>query len=178
MIQRVRSADRRSVVSTLILTIILAVLAVVTLTAQGIPPQRAELNDGGVWVTRADSGTLARFIPLVQQLNSESRPAGLADFDVLQNGKAVVILDPQTGSIAPVDPRSGGVGTPVTLASPVNAALGGSVDAAVLAFQLKSNGSLYVLSPQALAAFKPEPQSTQKPWWPCPRAAWSRSSTP
>jgi hypothetical protein len=156
MIRRVRNADRRALVSTVVLTIVAAVLAVVTLTAQGIPPQRAELNDGGVWVTRADSGTLARFIPLVQQLNSESQPADLPDFDVIQNGKSVVVLDPQTGSLALVDPRTGGVSAPVALASPVSVALGGAPESPVLAFLLRSTGALFVLEPGSLSAFKPE----------------------
>ena len=127
MIRRVRQADKRAVVSTITLTIVAAVLAVVTLTAQGFPPQRTDLNDGGVWITNASIGNLARFVPAVQQRNSEAQVQGLERFDVIQNGKSVVAFDSTTGGLALVNTALGQAGdTPVSFATAVDAALGGT----------------------------------------------------
>lgn len=85
-----------------------AVIAVVAyaLSVPGYATHRADINDGGVWVTKGDSGLFGRFNKPISQLDGYTyteNEAAAPDIDVLQEGSTVVAVDHSGGSLYPVD---------------------------------------------------------------------------
>ncbi|MEZ3160515.1 Ig-like domain-containing protein [Microbacterium sp. BWT-B31] len=107
------------------------VLAVATLTIstlawfyEGVATADLELDDGGVWVTKADD-------LLVGHLNYPSRLLDGAvrtragSFDVLQDADRVLVLDESAGALTPVDPARIELTGDTALPASAQVALGG-----------------------------------------------------
>ncbi|BDZ39637.1 Ig-like domain-containing protein [Microbacterium suwonense] len=80
-------------------------ITTLALVYPGVPTADLDLDDGGVWVTNSDD-------LLVGHLNHPSRlldaavRTTFADFDVLQDGEHVLVLDRAGGTASPVDPAT------------------------------------------------------------------------
>ncbi|WP_051218388.1 Ig-like domain-containing protein [Nocardioides insulae] len=88
----------------LALLIVVAGLSWVAVRADGYQAHDPELHDGGVWVTNTADGFYGRMNKPINQLDS-AIPAELGSTpDVVQDGAAVVAVDPGQGSITAIDP--------------------------------------------------------------------------
>ena len=123
---------RAAVASWAALSVFAAGLAAYALQSRGYPVHKADLDDGGIWVTNQEWGTLGRQNRPVAQLDgvvwageqgSRSENAGL---DVLQNGKAVVSVDRSARTLTPVDTQlSQGLGDDAVQVKDTRVVLGG-----------------------------------------------------
>jgi hypothetical protein len=98
---------RTTIASWSALTVLAGALAAFAITSDGYPVHKAELNDGGVWVTNQAMGAVGRENVPVAQIDArvfdgptEAKRAGL---DVIQDGSAVFTLDRDAGTLMPVD---------------------------------------------------------------------------
>jgi hypothetical protein len=103
---------RTSIASWTALAVVAGGLTVYAIQSTGYPVHKADLDDGGIWVTNQSWGTLGRQNRPVAQLDgvvwagnetgSRSERAGL---DVVQNGIAVASVDRDARTITPVNTK-------------------------------------------------------------------------
>lgn len=102
---------RTTVASWTALTVVSGLLVAYAVTADGYPTHRAELNDGGIWVTNQAMGAVGRQNVPVAQIDARvfdgSSEKRLPDLDVLQDGSAVFSVDRANGSLMPIDVSMG-----------------------------------------------------------------------
>lgn len=101
---------KAAVAAWLALSVVATSLVVLAVTSDGFPAHKAELNDGGVWVTRQDSGAVARQNVPIAQLDTRvwaDKPGqAVSALDVFQNGSAVISYGPE-GTLMPIDVVAG-----------------------------------------------------------------------
>lgn len=96
-------ARRSAVTSTAVVTASALAITTMAFVYQGFPTTEVDLNDGGVWLTKKQS-------LLVGHFNHESRvlDGGLRtttdDYDILQAGPTVLVVDDAASTVATVDP--------------------------------------------------------------------------
>ena len=89
------------------------IVAIVSITmyaidAQGFTIHRADLNDGGVWVSSNDGGQVARDLVPIRQLDAAVRAGERgADVDVVQDGSFVLAVSRTARAATPVATDSG-----------------------------------------------------------------------
>ncbi|TCJ30188.1 Ig-like domain-containing protein [Nocardioides jejuensis] len=89
------------------LAVVSGVLVTYAVNADGYPVHKAELNDGGVWVTNQSMGAVGRQNVPVAQI--DGRVFDGADYtsnpnlDVLQDGSAVISFNRASNSLLPID---------------------------------------------------------------------------
>jgi hypothetical protein len=114
VIRRFLRARRSAVVTTLVATVVGAVVAGTALVSSGYHAQRVELGDGTVWVPSAEYGALGRVNPGVLELNTAvETPSDTVS--VLQRGSTVYSVDETKGTVARVDVATAELGEAVTL---------------------------------------------------------------
>ncbi|MDQ4213462.1 Ig-like domain-containing protein [Microbacterium sp. ASV81] len=102
---RVLRERRAMLASGATLTAAAVTISTLAVLYQGIPTADLRLDDGGVWVTKSND-------LLVGHLNYPSRLLDGAlrttapDYDVLQDGNRVVVVDRANGVLSPIDPAS------------------------------------------------------------------------
>lgn len=105
-------------------------LVVYAVNSKGFPAHKAELNDGGVWVTNQHIGALGRQNVPIGQLDglawAGKQVSEISGLDVLQNGAAVVSYDP-AGTLTPVDVTQGATVPDQQVSIKGVPAIGGSV---------------------------------------------------
>lgn len=114
MIRRFLRARRSAAVTTLVATVVGAVVAGTALVSNGYHAQRIELGDGTVWVPSAEFGALGRANPGVLELNTAVETPSDA-VSVLQRGSTVYSVDETKGTVARVDVATATLGDAVTL---------------------------------------------------------------
>ena len=119
----IRLPGRRVTTAAAVVTIPVLVATLAALD-RGFPLARLSLDDGAVWVTSTDRGTLGRYNVPVEELN-----AGLAAesgrFDVLQDGSDVLLVG--ASSVAVVDPATVSTVADVSAAGVTTSMGGGTV---------------------------------------------------
>lgn len=90
----------------LALVLVVAGLAVFAMRAEGYQSHRAELNDGGIWVTNSHLGYYGRLNKPIGQLDGALFARTDATLDIVQEGAAVVGVDVAGGTISTIDPSS------------------------------------------------------------------------
>ena len=100
---------RMGVVSTVIVALVAGLLVWIATKSEGEVARKADLNDGGVWVTSTEQSRYGRINKAAAQLDlgildETSNRSGL---DVLQDGAAVLGLSKAANQIAPIDPMAG-----------------------------------------------------------------------
>jgi hypothetical protein len=103
---------RTAIASWAALAVVASGLTVYAIQSTGYPVHKADLDDGGIWVTNQSWGTLGRQNRPVAQLDgvvwagnetgSRSERNGL---DVVQNGIAVASVDRDARTITPVNTK-------------------------------------------------------------------------
>ena len=108
------ASSRQRTASTAVVATGAAGMLVLALSAAGTPGTQAELNDGGVWVTNSSGSEYSRFIKAIRQQDSPGS-VDSTDFDILQSGSRVLIVDRSTGSVRVVDPSTTRPSPPIAL---------------------------------------------------------------
>lgn len=82
-----------------------AAVVLLAVTAHGQTVRKAELNDGGVWVTSGSDHAFGRYIKSIGQLDAQIYPqaAQATDLDVLQDGASVLAWDRTSSKLYGVD---------------------------------------------------------------------------
>jgi hypothetical protein len=97
---------RATVASVLVLALAAGAFVVLAISSPGYSVQRADLNDGGVWVTNDTAGLFGRLNKPVGKLDGGFYPPGQAathQLDVVQQDAAVVAWDQGGGLLLPVN---------------------------------------------------------------------------
>ncbi|MFB2586551.1 Ig-like domain-containing protein, partial [Herbiconiux liukaitaii] len=99
-------------------------IATMAFVYEGVETADVELNDGGVWVTKP-SGLLLGHLNYPAQVIDGGLRTGSNDFDVLQQGDTVLMLDKSGATLTPVNPMTVALETPVNLPPQASVSLGG-----------------------------------------------------
>lgn len=130
--------------------------AAVTITTlafvyQGVPTTEVDLHDGGVWVTKQSSLLVGHFNHESQVLDGGLRTTS-DDYDILQSGSTVLLVDDAGSSLSVIDPGmvalSGAAGVPAD----ADVALGGDT----VAILDRASGDLWVVSSKSVGSFQIE----------------------
>ncbi|MGC0369901.1 hypothetical protein RKD05_002153 [Microbacterium sp. SLBN-111] len=115
-------------------TLTAAAVTISTLAAlhPGIPTADLELDDGGVWVTKT-SDLLVGHLNYPSRLLDGALRTRAADFDILQDGDTVGVVDAVNSTLTLVDPASVALGNDATLPEKSVVALGGTTFAVLAA---------------------------------------------
>ncbi|WP_167051562.1 Ig-like domain-containing protein [Salinibacterium sp. ZJ77] len=151
--ESVRQQRGRSRVRAIASATVVALVAGTTLTLAalhpGYPISDVELTSRDVWVTNGEQLLGGRLNRQIDELNG-SVIASSPNFDVLQDGDTLLIVDPDASTISSVDPASTVVTSSVTIPAGSEVAFGGSVIAIV-----GPTGSLWGISSAGDLAFDP-----------------------
>lgn len=85
-----------------VLAVVLLVLTVVAFRYEGLPTAEVDVNDGGIWVTKADTQQVGHLNYEARVLDSGFK-ANSAQFDIGQFEDTVTFADRSVNSIIPVD---------------------------------------------------------------------------
>ncbi len=130
--------------------------AAVTITTlafvyQGVPTTEVDLHDGGVWVTKRSSLLVGHFNHESQVLDGALRTTS-DDYDILQSGSTVLVVDDAGSTVSVVDPAmvalSGAAGVP----GDADVALGGDT----VAILDRASGDLWVVPSASVGSFQIE----------------------
>ena len=91
-----------------VITVVLAMVAVLMALAPGYPVRKLDLNDSGIWVTNNAEALYGRLNKSVESLDGLVGPAGGAQaasysLDILQDGGHVVARDLKSGRLTGID---------------------------------------------------------------------------
>ncbi|MCR2784691.1 MULTISPECIES: Ig-like domain-containing protein [unclassified Microbacterium] len=117
---------------------------------EGFPTTDVELNDGSVWVTKQSSYLVGRFNDASQVLDAGLRTVS-DQYDIVQDGRTVLVLDQANSTLAPVDVAT--VATVGDIDIPTGATVG--VGAATVSLLEPQDGALWVTPASGLAGFTP-----------------------
>jgi hypothetical protein len=108
------SRSRLAPASTVVVLLVVVGLVAYALNSPGFAQHRAELNDGGVWISKSgNEGSFGRINKPISQLDAGLYAEGHAPLtlDVVQDGAAVVGFDQGTGALEPIDITTGRLAT-------------------------------------------------------------------
>ncbi|MDW4573578.1 Ig-like domain-containing protein [Microbacterium sp. M3] len=130
--------------------------AAVTITTlafvyEGLPTTEVDLHDGGVWVTKRSSLMVGHFNHESQVLDGGLRTTS-DDYDILQSGSTVLVVDDANSSVSVVDPAMVSLSGAASVPGDAKVALGGST-AAILD---RASGDLWVLPAAGVGSFQIE----------------------
>ncbi|WP_026059922.1 Ig-like domain-containing protein [Microbacterium yannicii] len=130
--------------------------AAVTITTlafvyQGLPTTEVDLHDGGVWVTKKSALLVGHFNHESQVLDGGLRTTS-DEYDILQAGENVLVVDEVGSSVAVVDPAM------VAMAEAANIPAGAKVQLgdSTVAILDQSSGDLWVVAAEAVGSFQIE----------------------
>ncbi|WP_404389960.1 Ig-like domain-containing protein [Humibacillus xanthopallidus] len=111
---------RIGVISTVVVALVASLLVWMATRSEGEVVRKADLNDGGVWVTSTEQSRYGRINKAAAQLDlgildESSNDSGL---DVLQDGAAVLGLSKAGNQIMPIDPMAGTLAAEQAVALP------------------------------------------------------------
>lgn len=96
--------------------ILAVVLVVGAAVAPGFPAADLDLHDGSVWVTNKNERLVGKVNKQINDLESSAQLVN-KDFDVVQNGKSVFVIDETAHQAQLLDPATTTLGTPVQIPS-------------------------------------------------------------
>jgi len=96
-------ARPRTLISTAAVTVAALVVGFFAVTYDGKPTTEVDLNDGGVWVTKQSSLLIGHFNHSSRVLDGGLRTS-TSDYDLLQSGTRVLVVDEAASSISAIDP--------------------------------------------------------------------------
>ena len=111
---------RIGVISTVVVALVAGLLVWVATRSDGEVVRKADLNDGGIWVTNADQARFGRINKAAGQLDagvlSDGTPG--SGLDVFQDGAAVVGLSKAGNQLVPINPAEGTLATAHSIVLP------------------------------------------------------------
>ena len=150
MTKTATSARRRlGVASVAVLAIVAGLFTWFALNAQGETVRKADLNDGGVWVSNNVISSFGRLNKPAQQLDAGvalAQDASGSGLDVLQDGGAVLGIDAASNQATPVNASAAVLAASAALTLPKPAAATGLDYARQLPIDLRG-GSVAVVDP-------------------------------
>lgn len=118
----------------------------------GIPTADLELDDGGVWVTKS-SDLLVGHLNYPSRLLDGALRTRAADFDVLQDGGTVAVVDRVNSTIALVDPGQVALGNDTTIPAGSLVALGATT------LGVLADGHVYAVAASSLSGTTFDPDA-------------------
>lgn len=130
--------------------------AAVTITTlafvyQGLPTTEVDLHDGGVWVTKKSSLLVGHFNHESKVLDGGLRTTS-DEYDILQSGDTVLVVDDAGSSVTVVDPAMVALGAAANVPGDADVELGGST----VAILDRASGDLWALPAAAAGGFQIE----------------------
>jgi hypothetical protein len=130
--------------------------AAVTITTlafayQGLPTTEVDLHDGGVWVTKQSALLVGHFNHESQVLDGGLR-ASSDDYDILQSGENVLVVDEASSSVAVVDPAMVSMAEAANIPGGAKVELGGST----VAILDQNSGDLWIAPAESVGSFQVE----------------------
>ncbi|HEX5858836.1 MAG TPA: Ig-like domain-containing protein [Microbacterium sp.] len=144
-------AHRRALSSASVVTVSAIAITTMAFVYEGFPTTEVDLHDGGVWVTKKQS-------LLVGHFNHESRvlDGGLRttsdDYDVLQAGTTVLVVDDANSTVASVDPAMVSMTDAAGVPGDAKVVLG----AETVAVLDRASGDLWVVPAEGIGSFQVE----------------------
>ena len=130
-------ARPKALISTGIVAVAALAVGFFAFVYEGKPTTEVDLHDGGVWVTKQSSLLVGHFNHESRVLDGGLRAAS-SDYDILQSGSRVMIVDTVGSSIASVDPARVILSDSASLAPGSSVAMGSSTVAV-----LEPSGTLW-----------------------------------
>ncbi|UWF77716.1 Ig-like domain-containing protein [Microbacterium neungamense] len=129
------------------------VVAITTMafSYDGFPTTKVDLHDGGVWITKSSSLLVGHFNNESTVLDGGLRTSG-EDFDILQDGTNVVVVDKGNAAITAVDPARIALGDSTGVPGSAEVALGNET----VAVLDRRSGELWVVPVKGIAGFEIE----------------------
>ncbi|MFC8682236.1 Ig-like domain-containing protein [Microbacterium ureisolvens] len=118
---------------------------------QGLPTTEVDLHDGGVWVTKQSSLLVGHFNHESQVLDGGLRTTS-DDYDILQSGGTVLVVDDTNSSVSVVDPGMVALSGAASLPGDAKVALGGDT----VAILDRASGDLWVVPAVGVGSFQIE----------------------
>ena len=130
--------------------------AAVTLTTmafvyQGLPTTEVDLHDGGVWVTKQSSLMVGHFNHESKVLDAGLRTTG-DDYDILQSGNTVLVVDDTASSVTAIDPAMVVLGDSANVPTGADVSLGGST----VSILDRASGDVWLVEANAVGSFQIE----------------------
>ncbi|UJP09190.1 Ig-like domain-containing protein [Microbacterium sp. KUDC0406] len=129
-------------------------VGVVTITTlamayDGNPTTEVDLNDGGVWITKASDLLVGHFNNESTLLDGGLRTTG-QDFDILQDESTIMVVNQDDSTLTPVDPATVSLGDATSIPAGAKVALREQTTAILD----PASGDLWVVPPQNLGGFE------------------------
>ena len=141
----------RAVASAGILTASAVAIATLAFVYEGNPTTEVDLHDGGVWVTKRSSLLVGHFNHESQVLDGGLRTAS-GDYDILQAGQNVLVVDETDSSVTSVDPAMVSLNESADVPGAAKVVLGGEA----VGILDTSSGDLWVVPSAAIGSFEVE----------------------
>jgi len=143
-------ARKRAVASASVLTVSAITVTTFAVMYDGFPTTDVELNDGSVWITKSSNLLVGRFNHQSDVMDAGVRALG-SDYDIVQSGRNVLVVDGSNGSLSPVDPATVTLSGDARLPPNAQVALGGST----VAVLQPDDGSVWMMGADSVSGFTP-----------------------
>lgn len=141
----------RTVASVGVLTTAAVAITTLAFVYEGNPTTEVDLHDGGVWVTKQSALLVGHFNHESQVLDGGLRTAS-GDYDILQSGANVLVVDETGSSVTAVDPAMVALGESADVPGGAKIVLGGST----VGILDQSSGDVWVVPSAAVGSFEVE----------------------
>ncbi len=139
----------RAVASTSAVTVAALTVTTMAFLYEGFPTTEVDLNDGGVWVTKQSSLLVGHFNHESQVLDGGLRTTS-DDYDILQSGANVFVVNKSDSSLTAVDPAMVSLSDTADVPAGARVALGGST----VAILDPTSGDLWAVPAEGIASFE------------------------
>lgn len=141
----------RAVASLSVVTAAAVAITTMAFVYEGNPTTEVDLHDGGVWVTKQSALLVGHFNHESQVLDGGLRTTS-GDYDILQSGANVLVVDETESSVTSIDPAMVALNESANVPGGAKVVLGGST---VAVLDPKS-GDLWVVPAAAISSFEVE----------------------
>ena len=139
----------RAVASASIITAAAVAITTMAFVYEGNPTTEVDLHDGGVWVTKRSSLLVGHFNHESQVLDGGLRTIG-TDYDILQSGTNVLVVDETESSVTSVDPAMVALNESADVPGGAKIVLGGTA----VGILDPSSGDLWVVPSASVGSFE------------------------
>lgn len=144
-------ARPRALASAGVVTAAAVAITTMAFVYQGNPTTEVDLHDGGVWVTKQSALLVGHFNHESQVLDGGLRTAS-GDYDILQSGANVLVVDETDATVTSVDPAMVALTESADIPAGAKVVLGGTT----VAILDRDSGDLWVVPAAGLGSFAVE----------------------
>ncbi|WP_214467963.1 Ig-like domain-containing protein [Microbacterium flavescens] len=141
----------RAVASAGILTAAAVAITTMAFVYEGNPTTEVDLHDGGVWVTKRSSLLVGHFNHESQVLDGGLRTTS-TDYDILQSGQNILVVDETDSSVTAVDPAMVALHESADVPGGAKVVLGGTA----VGILDPASGDLWVVPSASVGSFEVE----------------------